>query len=235
MIEMQIITDEKHIDVVVDFAGEYVSGADSGAYDKGYNEGYSAGSLPIYYLRNCESAWGAAVFPENSKITIRNSGAAVIWRTAFIRAQNLKSIKLISDTLEGTIQGDSMFREIKQLELIDLTEFNRKFSSINYCFLSSDNLKTILGALDVNECTKFLLSFGTNSLEDIEFVPNTIKVSIPFNYCSKLTAKSIQSIIDGLADLTGQTAQTVSWHSTVLAKLTPEQYSQMINKNWNWN
>ena len=51
--------------------------------------------------------------------------------------------------------------------------------------------------------------------------------------CSKLSAESVQSVIDHLADLTGQTAQTVTFHSTVANRLTEEQTNAILNKNWN--
>lgn len=47
-----------------------------------------------------------------------------------------------------------------------------------------------------------------------------------------LTNDSVQSIIDHLTDLTGQTSQTVSFHSDVLLNLTEEQISAIGAKNW---
>lgn len=47
-----------------------------------------------------------------------------------------------------------------------------------------------------------------------------------------LSDASVQSIIDHLVDLTGSTSQKVSFHSTVTAKLTEEQYNTITAKNW---
>lgn len=63
-------------------------------------------------------------------------------------------------------------------------------------------------------------------------VGGTITKSINLSRCSKLKDASVQSIIDNLADLTGQTAQTVNFHSTVVDKLTVEQYDAITAKNW---
>jgi hypothetical protein len=75
----------------------------------------------------------------------------------------------------------------------------------------------------------FLLA---SALETIRFVPGTIKASVGFAYSSALTDTSIQSIVDGLADLTGGTAQTLTLHATVGAKLTDAQKTAISAKNW---
>ena len=69
-------------------------------------------------------------------------------------------------------------------------------------------------------------------LKNIRFETGTIPISISFVHSSFLTDESVQSIIDGLADLTGQTAQTITFHLTVKNKLTEEQIVQITSKNW---
>ena len=56
--------------------------------------------------------------------------------------------------------------------------------------------------------------------------------SIYFNACSKLTNESAQSVIDHLADLTGKTAQTLTFHADVGAGLTEAQKATVTAKNW---
>lgn len=48
----------------------------------------------------------------------------------------------------------------------------------------------------------------------------------------KLDDGTIQSIVDALMDLTGQTSQKVSFHTNVLLKLTEEQALAISAKNW---
>ena len=64
----------------------------------------------------------------------------------------------------------------------------------------------------------------------IKFVEKSIKASIAFAQSSLLSDESIQSIIDGLA--TVETAQTLTLHADVKAKLTDEQIAQITIKNW---
>ena len=50
--------------------------------------------------------------------------------------------------------------------------------------------------------------------------------------CGKLSDDSINDIIDHLADLTGETAKTITFHSNITTKLTTEQVTRITNKNW---
>lgn len=74
--------------------------------------------------------------------------------------------------------------------------------------------------------------FNCGALVEVRIVPNTIKLSISFANCSNLSTDTIQSIIEGLADLTGGTAQTLTLHATVGGKLTDEQKATITAKNW---
>lgn len=63
-------------------------------------------------------------------------------------------------------------------------------------------------------------------------ISGTIGTSIRFIHSPLLSTESVQSIIDALKDLTGATAQKVYFHSTVLAKITDEQFATITAKNW---
>lgn len=79
--------------------------------------------------------------------------------------------------------------------------------------------------------TQNLFSY-CNALKEVRFVNNSIPMSVSFSNSNLLSAESIQSIIDGLADLTGGTAQTLTLHATVGAKLTDTQKATITAKNW---
>lgn len=96
-------------------------------------------------------------------------------------------------------------------------------------------------ALRVVDGTPLNLSSSTNNtnmlnmsskVEEIRFAPNTIKASIGLQGSGNLSDATIQSVIDGLADLTGQTAQTVTFHADVGAKITQTQKDAIAAKNW---
>ena len=70
-----------------------------------------------------------------------------------------------------------------------------------------------------------------SNLKDITFV-GTIGNSIDFLQSKLLSNTSAQSIIDALKDLTGATAMTVTFYTTVGAKLTEAQKATITAKNW---
>ncbi len=90
-----------------------------------------------------------------------------------------------------------------------------------------------IGEMNIPKVTNTTGAFtACEALTTISFVPGCIHVSIGFQYSDKLSDASIQSIIDGLADLTGATAQTLTFHATVGAKLTEAQKATITAKNW---
>ena len=138
----------------------------------------------------------------------------------------------------------------------EITSMYCSFSTSNY---KDTTLKRLTLNIDTSKCTGFYQSFrGRNALEiidgtpldftsvtsanntflscdnlaEIRFVPNTIKVGFSFASSANLSAESIQSIINGLADLTGGTAKELTLHATVGNKLTDTQKATITAKNW---
>lgn len=192
----------------------------------------------LYYATFLNRMFGGVIFPENTEIVIRVKGENLTdCGYLFNNCRNIKSVKMITETPD-TIMNMDAFCSIAgnaqcTLELVDFTEFNRKFKSTMNMFQYQTILKTILGAMDFTDCTNVANMFrNCLLLEEVEFVEGTISVALSFASSANLSDTSIQSIIDGLADLTGGTAQKVEFHSTVTDKLTAEQYSQIWTKNW---
>lgn len=67
------------------------------------------------------------------------------------------------------------------------------------------------------------------ALTTFRVVPNTIKVSITFNM-PMLDSDSVDSVIDGLVDLTGATAQTLTLNANTVVSET--QSARIQAKNW---
>lgn len=203
-----------------------ISGGDGGDYEQGYNDGYEKGSLPFYYLSNF--VFQNVEFPENTELCLKLKKASSYYN-CFYNATNIKTVKLITEDKTLAYDGTNIFRNTPQLEVVDLTEFSPKPKIISWGFLNDKKLKSILGAFDFSECIGCTIWLNECiALEDISFVPNTIKISIDFSYCLKLTAKSIQSIIDGLA--TVETAQTLTLHANV--KILQSQVDSANAKGW---
>lgn len=165
-----------------------------------------------------------------------------------IYAPNMDPTVQNADCL-GYAFSDSTVRTIGVLTIADGSQFNRSFMGCRYLenidgingklgtlyrtFELSGKLKRIGGKLDLSILTSILQPFAhCESLEEIGFVEGSIHVSISFGSSPKLNDASRQSIKNGLADLTGQTQQTITFHSTVLVKYTEDEILEMMSKNW---
>ena len=93
---------------------------------------------------------------------------------------------------------------------------------------SGSAIETIEEPLDISQVTYTTNAFACTELKEIRFVSGSIKLSLNFSNCSKLSAESIQSIIDGLATIT--TAQTLTLNSAII--LTDEQKATITAKGW---
>lgn len=104
--------------------------------------------------------------------------------------------------------------------------------NITGLFQSCERLITIR-KLIVSEATPFVsTSFsGCKKLIDIT-IEGTIGVSISFPNSPDLSAASADSIINALKDLTGQTAQKLTIHADVGARLIQAQKDAISAKNW---
>lgn len=120
----------------------------------------------------------------------------------------LKHITLNADISQATTTIN-LFRGCKALEIIDGTPLD--FSSTN-----SMNI--------FNAC---------KSVKEFRVVKNSIKLSFAAYYFEDLSVETIQSIIDGLADLTDSDTQTLTVHANVYDKIIANGWDTLITaKNW---
>lgn len=115
---------------------------------------------------------------------------------------------------------------------VDTQNCNNFFRT--FCYLNA--LETVDGKpLNLSKVTVKAYTtvfYKTDLLKEVRFVANTIPLSIDFSSATLLSNDTIQSIIDGLADLTDSTAQMLTLHANVGAKLTDEQKATITAKNW---
>lgn len=107
-----------------------------------------------------------------------------------------------------------------------------KCTNIGSMFYGLQALERIDGTpLDFSSATGFSRTFDKcYKLEEIRFAENCIKVSLSLSDSPLLSDETIQSIINGLA--TVETAQTLTLHADVKAKLTETQLTAITSKNW---
>lgn len=124
--------------------------------------------------------------------------------------------------------------------------------NVEYLFHQT-NIPTI-GTVDLSGYTGSVASMfnSTNIVTIKNFVPPSVSManscfqsgltnltiggeitkSINLSRCTKLTSESVQSVLDHLADLTGQTTQTITLPSAIGKALTEEQKALITARNW---
>lgn len=197
-----------------------------------YESGYTDGSMLIYYATRLNNVFGGVQFPENFEFVARVKNC-VDFGYMFNNCKNLKSVKITHET-QDTVLDMAAHLSIGSattptLELVDFTEFNKQFKNIFNLFQYQRKLKTVLGEIDLSQCTNTGNAFReNNALEDIRFKANTIPISISFNTSPNLSNETIQSIFDGLA--TVETTQTLTLHTN--HKILQSQVDSANAKGW---
>jgi hypothetical protein len=143
--------------------------------------------------------------PNLPEITVESGNVEAYWSYAFYKS-GVKKITLMN--IRKINNADNMFCDCEKLVEIDADLDFTESASVNRIF---------------NMCV---------ALEKVRFVPGAIKKSISFAFSNKLNEDSLQSIIDGLADLTGGTAQTLTLGGASGNNLTQLQKDAISAKNW---
>ena len=176
--------------------------------------------------------WTDTTMPMVEEIVINASNYSIAsWEPCMGRMfqDNKRVKKVVLNVRDDTpYMGDTFFGA-ENIEEIVLNFSTKNLVDINTCYDYCLKLKKIVGVFDFSSITNCNNTFyRCYALEDITFAPNTIYKSLSFGSCSKLSAESIQSIIDGLA--TVETAQTLAFNSAIV--LTDEQKAQIYDKGW---
>ena len=188
----------------------------------------------LKYITTLRETFANSVFPDDMRdikiyaLSLQSNSNNLY---ATFNNSNIRSIKLYIP--DGIIAKSSwgMFHTCPDLERIEF--LNGIVTEIaNYMFIDNLSLKDILGELNVSGATMNGMFQGCNLLENVRFVKNTITYNVSFQNSLLLSDESIQSIIDGLVDLTGATQQTITFHTDIVVKLTTEQLESIFTKNW---
>ena len=123
-------------------------------------------------------------------------------------------------THNGFFRGTSKLKYVKGVNMSNSKNMGLMFSG--------SAIEIIEEPLDISQVTNTTNTFACDNLREIRFVSGTIKLSLDFSRCAKLSAQSIQSIIDGLATVT--TAQTLTLNSAIV--LTDAQKASINAKGW---
>lgn len=202
-------------------------------YEAGKAEG---GDNPLYYARQLKTLFIGADFPKDYELILKFKNTPITFDQMFFNANCPEKIKIITENLTNSTDFQNAFRitsappNLISLDLGDLGVLKNMFQ----CFDGQKVLKTVVGKLNLTGCTGEIATTNMfrncSSLADIEFAEGTIPVSISFANSPLLSEASVQSIIDGLAELTGNTKQTVTFNADVV--ITDGQKATINGKNW---
>lgn len=107
-------------------------------------------------------------------------------------------------------------------------------TSFQYMFYNQKFLENITGEIDftkISSATNInLMFYACNNLKEVRFTKESLKYNLQMAQSGSLSLESLQSIIDGLGNVT--TTSTLSLNSTAYNKLTEEQKQSATDKGW---
>ena len=224
------------------YAAGKAAGGGSGDYEQGYEDGKNSVVDNLRFVKGCKFESLNVFGKTNVELNFNN----IADFTNLVQITNKAHINTTVEHL--TINCPNYVSSIQQILYCHSTasDYTLKRVTLNFDTQNCTNFAnafTCQRALEVINGQPLNYSAVTNAnymngfsncgaLVEVRIASNTIKLSISFENCSLLSSDTIQSIIDGLADLTGGTAQTLTLHATVGSKLTDEQKATITAKNW---
>lgn len=206
-------------------------------YERGYAEGYEEGRDIWNYVRSIAGAFQNNTFPTGTNFVLNIPNLLISVNTGSFNYTFRSTTGLESITLKCTTRGVAMnahgaFSRCSDLKFLDLSEFNTTFGPSTDVFYHCTRLEEIRGEIE-NTTTIWTLWFASCvKLREVRFKANSIKGDLNISGSPLLSAESVQSIVDGLADMTGGTSYKLTLHADVKAKLTEEQLATIAAKNW---
>ena len=208
-----------------------------GGYERGYAKGYEEGRDIWNYVRSISGAFQNNTFPAGTNLVLNVPNLSLSVNEGNLNYTFRNTTGLESITLKCTTRGVAMhahgaFSRCSNLRFLDLSEFNTTFGVSTDVFYSCTSLEEIRGEIE-NTTTNWTLWFTSCvKLREVRFKANSIKGAFNIEQSPLLSAESVQSIVDGLADMTGGTSYKLTLHAEVKAKLTEEQLATIAAKNW---
>lgn len=188
--------------------------------------------INLEHAYSCYQMFYNVVFPEGYESIIDAPNCTNTEQMYAATSGVGKIVALIGYADGVTTRWKQTFRNTKA-SIIDVRKCDfSKATNLEWTFSSAD-IKEILGEIDMS-ATKTIPcdnTFNYVMLKEVRFKKETIYNSLNIPSRS-LSNESIQSIIDGLADLTGETAKIITLSADVKAKLTDEQITTITSKNW---
>lgn len=170
-----------------------------------------------------------AVFPEGYEMHIHLNNT-----TTLPRFRNATGIRKITFDVPIDKSYDATYLVYPNTSVEEIVfPDGIKINTPNMMATNCTSLVSVFGRMDFTGAATPDVFNGCANLVDVSFMPLSITHSKSFKHSGKLSVESRQSIAYGLADLTGQTAQTLTVHPSTYAKMVEEGLDVIITaKNW---
>ena len=185
-------------------------------------------ALKYMTLTDYASVFEGANFPANTELTVYVGEKVNSLLAMFVNATNLKKVKLVGDNSGCEMEQMFASSSVEEVDFSGLTLFQSLGASET--FNSCQNLVNVLGVLD-GELNYVSWGFeNCPKLETVRFKKDSIVCDINTAESPKLTAATVQSIIDGM----NSAGYTGTWflHNEVKSKLTEKQKKEITDKGW---
>ena len=192
----------------------------------------SIAQIPSFKYLNGVTSYASwyegANFPANTELTVYVRENVESLTSMFASATNLKKVKLVGDNSGCEMERMFASSSVEEVDFSGLTLFQSFGASET--FNSCQNLVNVLGVLD-GELNYVSWGFeNCPKLETVRFKKDSIVCDINTAESPKLTAATVQSIIDGMTT----TGSQGTWflHNEVKSKLTEKQKTEITDKGW---
>ena len=186
-------------------------------------------ALKYTTLTDYASLFEGANFPANTELTVYVGKQVTSLMSMFASATNLKKVKLVGDGNDWDISSVFASSSVEEVDFSGLETLCRPVDATD-AFNTCNNLVRILGEFDGEYNSIFWGFENCPKLETVRFKKNSILCDIYTAESPKLTAATVQSIIDGMTT----TGPTGTWfvHNEVMNRLTEAQKKEITDKGW---
>lgn len=205
-------------------------------YDAFWDAYQENGNRKDYINAFGTSSTGANIWNDSNfkpKYDIKPRDAASMFYNSKITdlVKILEEQGVVFDTSQVTGNTTYMFGQCSELTTVPPIDFTSA-KYLTGCFMNCKKLKKITLLNFHSDIQIKNNPFGVcEALEEL-VITGEIGMSVSLVQSPLLNNTSVQNIIDCLADMTGQTAQTLTLHTDVKAKLTETQIAAITGKNW---
>ena len=181
----------------------------------------------LHGVTSYASWYEGANFPANTELTVYVGAKIDDLFAMFVGATNLKKVKLVGDNSGCDMEQMFASSSVEEVDFSGLATFQT--TSAESTFATCNNLVRILGELDGEYNYVYWGFENCPKLETVRFKKGSIMCDINIAESPKLTAATVQSIIDGMNETI---PGTLYLHSDVLNKLTEAQKKEITDKGW---